>query len=263
MPPSRSPRASSRPSFALPIAIGAGALLAVLIIALPASLAGWLLPARIHATDFSGSIWHGATQKIIVNGTACGAAEWQLHPLQLLRLRVGIDVHWVKGDFALSASGRLGLHSIEANSISGGGALEELRSMTGFAGWHGTVAVAIDHFSAEFNQPNAIHGDINVADLRAASIGDEVNLGAYTLHFDEPVDDAHGVIEGRIRDTAGPLEVHAELTLTPRDHTSTLSGTARERASAPPALRTALENLAQLRPRDAQGRIPLEIEFSF
>jgi hypothetical protein len=263
MPASRSPRASSGPSFALPIAISAIALLAVLIVALPASLAGHLLPARIQATDFSGSIWHGAAQKIIVNGTECGAAEWQLHPLALLRLRLGIDVHWVKGDFALAAHGNLGLRGVELDSLSGGGALEELRSMTALAGWRGTVAVAIDHLSAGFNQLNALHGDINVADLRAASIADEANLGAYVMHFDGPADDAHGLIEGQIRDTEGPLEVQAVLALSPREHTSSLTGTARERASAPAALRTALENLAQLRPRDAQGRIPLEIEFSF
>jgi hypothetical protein len=68
---------------------------------------------------------------------------------------------------------------------------------------------------------------------------------------------------GQIRDTSAPLEVHATLTLNPQTHSSVLSGTAKERESASPALRTAMEDLARLRPRDAQGRIPLEIEFSF
>ena len=101
------------------------------------------------------------------------------------------------------------------------------------------------------------------ANLRASSIADGIYLGAYTLHFDEPAVQAKGVIDGQIRDTAGPLEVQAQLSLGLQTHTSTLSGAARERASASPELRTALENLAQLRPRDSQGRIPLEIEFSF
>jgi hypothetical protein len=263
MPASPSLKPNSRPSFALPIAIGACALLVVLIAALPASLAGRFLPTRIQATDFSGSIWHGAAGKIIVNGVECGAGEWQLHPLELLRLRLGFDVHWVKGDFALAAHGHLGVHGLEADSISGGGALEELQSVTGLAGWHATVDVAIDRLSATSSQVKAIHGDINAADLHAASIGDGTSLGAYTMHFDEPTDDAKGVVDGQIRDTAGPLEVHAQLSVSFQTHTSTLSGTARERATAPPQLRTALESLAQLRPRDSQGRIPLEIEFSF
>jgi hypothetical protein len=262
MPASRSPKANSRRSFAVPVAIGACALLVVLIAALPASLAGRFLPHRIQAMDFSGSIWHGAAGKIIVNGVECGAGEWQLHPLELLRLRLGFDVHWVKGDFALAARGHLGVHGLEADSISGGGALEELQSLTGLAGWHATVDVAIDRLSATSSQLKAIHGDINAADLRAASIADGITLGAYTMHFDEP-NDTKGVVDGQIRDIAGPLEVRAQLSVSFQTHTSTLSGTARERATAPPQLRTALENLAQLRPRDSQGRIPLEIEFSF
>ena len=35
-----------------------------------------------------------------------------------------------------------------------------------------------------------------------------------------------------------------------------LSGTLKERADAPPALRAQLDDLAQLRPRDAQGACP-------
>jgi hypothetical protein len=263
MPASPSPRPSNRRSFRAPIAIGACALLAVLIAVLPASLAGRLLPPAVHATDFSGSLWHGAAGKISVNGIDCGAAEWQLHPAELFHLRLGVDVRWVKGDFALAASAHLGLHGLEADSISGGGALEDIASLTGLTGWHATSTVAIDHLSAAFNQLNALHGDINIADLRVANLGEDINLGAYTLHFDGPAADAPGMIEGQIQDTAGPLEVHALLTLSPHSHVSTLRGTAKERASAPPALRKALEDLAQLRPRDAQGRIPLDIEFSF
>ena len=41
-----------------------------------------------------------------------------------------------------------------------------------------------------------------------------------------------------------------------------LSGTLRERAEAPPALRSQLQNLAQYRGRDPQGRIPVDLEFT-
>jgi hypothetical protein len=235
----------------------------VLIAALPASLLGRLLPGAVRAADFSGSFWHGAAAKISVNGIECGAAEWELHPAELFRLHLGVDLRWVKGDFALAASAHLGLHGIEADSISGGGTLEDIAALTGLPGWHGTSTVAINHLSAAYHQLNALQGDINVADLRVANLGEDINLGAYTLHFNNPAADAPGVIEGQIQDTAGPLEVHALLTLTPRSRLSTLRGTARERPSAPPALRQALEDLAQLRPRDAQNRIPLEMEFTF
>lgn len=235
----------------------------MLIAALPASLAGALLPHAVHATDFSGSFWHGAAGRISVNGIECGAAEWQLHPAELIGLRLGLELRWVKGEFALASRAHLGLHGIEADSISGGGALEDIATLTGLAGWRATSTVAIDHLSARFTQLKELRGDITIADLHIANLGAQLDLGAYTLHFAGPAADAPGTIEGQIQDSAGPLEVRAVLTLLPESHLSTLHGTARERASAPPALRTALEDLAQLRPRDAQGRIPLEIEFSF
>lgn len=263
MPASRSPRQNKRRSLAVPIAIGAIALLAVLLFALPASLVGRLLPPGVQATDYSGNFWHGAAGKIIVNGYQCGAIEWQLHPGEFVHLQLGVDMHWAKGDFGLAARGHLGLHGIEADSVTGGGALEELGSLTGLSGWRATVAVAIDRFSANFDRLIAISGDINVSDLHISNIGDDINLGAYSMHFDPPAADPSGALLGQIRDTSGPLEVHASLSLTPQTHTSVLSGTAKERESASPALRTALEDLARLRPRDAQGRIPLEIEFSF
>ncbi len=174
-----------------------------------------------------------------------------------------MDLRWVKGDFALASHAHLGLQGIEADAISGGGALEDVAALTGLPGWHGTSTVAIAHLSAAYHQLNALQGDISVADLRVANLGEDINLGAYSLHFNNPAAAAPGLIEGQIQDTAGPLEVHAVLTLTPRTRVSTLRGTVRERPAAPPALRQALEDLAQLRPRDAQNRIPLEIEFSF
>jgi hypothetical protein len=263
MPASRSPRPNNRAVLGVSIAIGAIALLAVLLFAVPASLAARLLPASVQATDFSGNLWHGAAGKILVNGFPCGAVEWQLHPGELWSLKLGIDLHWAMGDFGLAARGHLSRHGIEADSITGGGALEALGSLTGLSGWRATVAVAIEQLSASFERLNAIAGDISVSDLHVANIGDDINLGAYSLHFDPPAAGSTGTLVGQIRDTSGPLEVRATWTLTPQSHTSVLSGTAKERASATPALRTAMEDLAQLRPRDAQGRIPLDLEFSF
>lgn len=263
MPASPSIRKNSRRSYALPAAIGAIALLFVLLLALPASLAGRLLPASVSASDYSGSFWHGAAGRLSVAGKDCGAIEWQLHPAALLHLKLGLDVHWVKADFALAANGRLGLGGFEADAVSGGGPLQDLETLTGLSGWHATVAVAFDHVSAAFDRLLALHGEIALSDLRVATIGNDIDLGAYVIHFDPPPPDLEGALAGQIRDTAGPLEVQAELTLTPQQHLSTLTGTARERASAPPALRAALQDLSQLRPRDAQGRIPLDIEFSF
>jgi hypothetical protein len=45
--------------------------------------------------------------------------------------------------------------------------------------------------------------------------------------------------------------------------TGMLSGTLKERPEAPMSLHNQLNNLAQLRPRDAAGRFPVELEFTF
>jgi hypothetical protein len=47
----------------------------------------------------------------------------------------------------------------------------------------------------------------------------------------------------------------------PSERTGTLSGTLKERPDAPAELRSQLENLSQLRGRDSQGRIPVDLEF--
>jgi hypothetical protein len=59
------------------------------------------------------------------------------------------------------------------------------------------------------------------------------------------------------------LSLDASITLTPQSRTGMLSGTVKERAEAPPALRKELDNVAQLQSRDAQGRIPIDLEFTF
>lgn len=247
----------------MPVAIGVVLLLAVLISAVPASLASRMLPSSVHATDFSGSIWHGAAGKISVNGHDAGALEWHLHPAALLQLRAGLELNWALGNFSLAAHGEVGPHGFSADRISGGGALEDLVTLTGLSGWHGTISVSTLQLTTDFARLKTFSGDIGVLDLHAASIGDDASLGGYTLHFDTAAADADGVVTGLISDSGGPLQVHAALRLTPQTHVVTLTGTAIERESATPALRRSMESLAQMQPRDAQGRIPLQIEFAF
>jgi len=59
------------------------------------------------------------------------------------------------------------------------------------------------------------------------------------------------------------LEVKAVISLSSKERTGILTGTLRERAEAPAALRSDLEGIVQLRGRDAQGRIPVDLEFTW
>ena len=67
----------------------------------------------------------------------------------------------------------------------------------------------------------------------------------------------------RLVDTGGPLEVQTLIHYSANELTGTLSGTLRERPYAHAALRSQLENLSQLRGRDSQGRIPVDLELRF
>ena len=70
-PPPAAPSRSVWPRLAL---IGAAALLAVVVAALPASLIARFLPPGVGAEDFSGTIWHGSAGRITAGGRPAGSA---------------------------------------------------------------------------------------------------------------------------------------------------------------------------------------------
>jgi hypothetical protein len=238
-------------------------LLFVAIIALPASLVGAMLPAGVSAGDFSGGLWHGAAGRIQVGGRDCGALEWHLHPGELLHLALGVDATWAKGAFSLTGSGSVSPRGLVLRAVNGGGAIEDIAALTSLAGWHGTATVALDRVETDFSRLRALSGTIGVSNLHAASIGGNADLGGYTLQFLPADGTASGDITAKLADNGGPLEVAATLRMPAGGHTGTLTGTARERSAASGELRRALEELARLSPRDAQGRVPLGVEFAY
>jgi hypothetical protein len=70
-------------------------------------------------------------------------------------------------------------------------------------------------------------------------------------------------VSAQLNDTGGPLDVQAVIRYSAKDHTGVLTGTIKDRPGAPPQLRSQLENLSQLRGRNPQGRIPVDLEASF
>ena len=47
------------------------------------------------------------------------------------------------------------------------------------------------------------------------------------------------------------------------EHMATLTGTMKARNDAPAALQEEIQRLAQMRGRDANGRVPVDVEFTF
>jgi hypothetical protein len=247
--------------------IGVLALLAVVVAVLPASLVNKFLPPTVRAEDFSGTLWHGSAGRLTVAGRDAGALEWQLHPLALFALRVDADLHWVKGSFVLDGVAQVSRSDLEASDLRGGGPIADLSSFGLVPGWQGVAEIRIRHIAAGLAGPSPVLrsavGEIDVADVSSPRVAGGADIGSYALTFDDASLSSGDTARAALIDKGGPLSLDASITLTPQSRTGMLSGTVKERADAPPALRKDLDDVAQLHARDAQGRIPIDLEFTF
>lgn len=240
--------------------------MAVVICVLPASLVMHFAPPSVQAEDFSGSVWHGSAGRITVAGRPAGALEWSLHPLALVDRTLRTDLHWVKGGFVLDGSAEVTRSHLAASNVAGGGPIADLSDLGLGAGWRGSAAVRIAQISADLSGSGArlksAVGQVTVSDVSAPQVASGVNLGGYELRFDDPASSGDD-FGASLNDTGGPLQLNATIHLSLKGRSGLLSGTVKERPEAPPMLRSQLDNLAQLRPRDSQGRVPVDLEFTF
>jgi len=237
------------------------AIIGVVAMALPASLMTRFLPRPIHAEDFSGSIWHGSAARISIDSRALGALEWRLHPLSLLSMTLGADLHWVKGSTVIDGNVTLDAHGFRAEGVHGGGPVEDLREFGLREGWHGNTTLDLGEVKGSFEAITSATGTIDVSALASAGIAAGADLGSYRATLGPDAVNPGG-LAATIQDTGGPLEANAEFHYTAASHTGLLSGTLKERPEASEALRMELANLTRLKPRDGSGRIPLELEFA-
>jgi hypothetical protein len=221
------------------------------------------LPPEVHAEDFSGSIWHGSAGKISVNARDAGALEWRLHPAALLGMQVSADVHWVKVAFVVDAAVNIDRQGFSARAVKGGGPIEDLRDFGVAAGWRGTADINFSELKSDLVKPLAAVGDLQVSNLTSAQIAQGADLGGYDLRLAAGAVAADGSVTAQLTDAGGPLEVNAVISLSAKERTGILTGTLRERPEAPAALQSDLEGIVQLRGRDPQGRIPVDLEFTW
>jgi Type II secretion system (T2SS), protein N len=247
--------------------IGVFAVLAVVVAVLPASLANKFLPPIVRAEDFSGTLWHGSAERITVAGRHAGALEWHLHPLALLVLHLDADLHWVKGSFVVDGATQVSRSDFQASDVHGGGPIADLSSLGMAAGWRGMAEIRIRNIAAGLSGPHPVLrsavGEIDVSDLSSPQVAGGSDLGNYALSFDDASLSSNGDARAALVDKGGPLSLDASITFSPQSGTGMLSGTVKERADAPPALRKELDNVAQLHARDSQGRLPIDLEFTF
>ena len=245
------------------ILIGLGTILAVVLTSLPASIITHGLPPSVHAEDFSGSLWHGSAGKVSLNSRDAGALEWRLHPAALLGMTVAADLHWVKVGFVIDATVKVSRQGLDLHAVKGGGPIENLQDLGVAAGWRGMAIVNFSELKGDFNKPLAAVGDVQVSNLTSTQIAGGADLGGYDLNLDDRAVDADGNVTAHLVDTGGPLQLQTLVHISPKERTGMLTGAVRERPEASAALRSQIDSLAQLRGRDPQGRIPLDLEFRF
>jgi len=250
-------------AYALLVSVALLAALVVVASALPARVATYFLPAGVQARNLSGSIWHGEAGEVSFHSLDLGAIEWQIHPGALGQLMLAVDLQWLHRGFGLSGRATLTRHAVNATAISGGGPIEDLADLGVAAGWHGTAQVSIDTIESDYTRVLAASGSLEVSNLASSSVAGGVDLGAYVLRLSPSAVDAAGVISGELSDAGGPMAVQGTIAINPQQHTGLVSGTLQERADTPAELRRDLGELVQMRGRDPQGRIPIDLEFSF
>jgi len=236
--------------------------LAVVIASLPASLVAHFLPPFVHAEDYSGSLWHGSAGKISVDSRDAGALEWWLHPLSLLEMSVVADLHWVKVGFVADATVKIDRHGYTAHAIKGGGPIEDLRDFGIAPGWRGIADLNFSELKGDFARPLAAVGELRVSNLMSARVAGGADLGGYELSLPEGAVDAEGNVTAKLVDTGGPLDLQALIHYSAKDRAGVLSGTVKERPDAPAALLGQINDLAQMRGRDPQGRVPVDLELA-
>jgi hypothetical protein len=244
------------------IPIGVLVLGGAVLAALPASLLKRFLPPQIQADEFTGSIWHGSAARVAVMGRDVGAVEWRLHPWSLLQLTLQLDIHWVKLGFVIDGGATATRAGITLNDLHGGGPLQDLRDFAGLAGWTGTARIDMSQLAADYDRLLSAVGNVDVLELSSSQVAAGADLGNYQLQLTAQSVRPDGAIDATVHDLGGPLQAQAQVHFAPQDHTGTLTGTVLETAETAPALREQLANLTQLRARDAQGRIAVDVEVS-
>ena len=245
------------------ILIAVVAVVAVAVSVMPASVIGRFLPKAVRAEDFSGSLWHGSAGRIWIAERDAGAVEWRLHPAALLHLSIDAEFHWVKVGFVIDGTASVDRTRFAARDLKGAGPLQDLRDFGIDANWRGSAEIAFSEITGTFTQLTSAVGRIAVSNVSTPQFADGSDWGGYALELPAGAVTADGAVNAILSDTGGPLEFQGRAHVSPAERIGTLAGTVKERNGAPVPVRRQLADLAQIRGRDSEGRIPIDLEFTF
>jgi type II secretion system (T2SS) protein N len=216
--------------------------LLTLLVRLPAALLPSLLPKNVLCLSPSGTLWQGECGALRSGEIELANVRWSLHPLELLRARVTLDVQ--SDDARTAGSAQLTLRSggeIDVRDLRGTvpmpGPLSPLPS-----GWSGELELAIDQASIRNGHPTTIVGVITARQLHSER--PPTDLGSYELRF------AGTPMLGTLRDLEGPLSLQGQVQLS-ANGSYELNGSLAAHDDANPDLQQMLRLFGA---PDAQGR---------
>lgn len=187
----------------------------MLLVKLPVSWLLPLVPNVLHCRHPEGSAWAGRCgDASLVLGTsaplALGSIQWDLHPWQLARGRIALDIRASQGTDSVAAEVRVFKGGIDV--FGGQGTLSLSRLPPRYVrGWRGTLHVDALHLRTESGRLRAIDGDIRLLDLQSPQA---VRWGSFRLNL--PPAPAGAPSSGQFSVLTGTLQASGTATLDER-----------------------------------------------
>ena len=235
------------------IALGCGAWLAFTASTIPAAtVLRWFAPDTVRVSDVSGTIWSGSAALASVDGFPLRDLRWQIDalPLLLARLSGSAEADFSNGFVNTQFSVAGDTVSLSALQLST--SVATLANVMPVSGVSGGISAQLDSLTLASQWPTDAAGAVRISNLIVEPLPGlgtvPMALGSFEVTLIPT--DGQG-LRGAIADLGGPLEVAAELSLSPTREYQ-LNGTVRERSSAPEELVHGLNFMTGA--PDAQGR---------
>lgn len=199
------------------IALGAGAYLAFVLAAFPASSAlRWFAPPNTVAVGVEGTVWNGRAATVSIGGLAVEQLRWSLRAPSLLLGRLAAAVEGRIADGFASADVVATPSRVMLRNLRGAAALPSLAPYLPVRGVRGQASVALESLEIVDGWPTEVIGEIRVAGpevtpfVPAGGGGGMLLIGDYTATFTPA---AERTILATVVDNGGPLEVSGSVEL--------------------------------------------------
>jgi general secretion pathway protein N len=238
--------------------LAAAGFLLVLIVRFPARWISPLLPHGMQCQQLTGSAWSGTCTALSAGGSAVGDLTWDLHPLQLLRGRLELQLNltnqgsYLRGAVALGFGGALHGRDVTLDLPLSSALVSSLP-----AGAHAQLLGKLSRVEWNGKYLAGLQGELEVRDF-IGSRGQA--FGSYQARFGPVVAPGRADMpSGVVHDLGGPLALDATLQFT-HDPGYLVQGQVAARPSASPELAQVLQYLGS---PDAAGKRPFSISGTF